>query len=251
MKVLVLGGTSEAHELCLALRGAGIDFLHSRAGVLENPTALPYPHRDGGFGGAEGLADFLAAEGFTHVVLATHPFARRIAAHARRAAEIRGLPLRALDRAPWLPPPGADWRCFACWDDLVDALPRCARVFLTVGRKPLGAFLRRTDLWFLVRVIEPSGVPVRGIEIVARPPFEHEGEVALMLHHRIDCLVTRNSGGPLTRAKIDAAARLGLPVYLLQREDDGAPDASADIPEIIAWLRAPSLRISSSEGQGA
>lgn len=240
MKVLVLGGTGEADALCLALEKEGIAFLHSRAGALANPKPLSYPHRDAGFGGVDGLATFLAAEGFSHVILATHPFARQIAIHARRAAEIVGLPLRELHRPSWTPPPGSDWRRFDDMDDLVDALPTAARVFLTIGRKHLAAFLRRADLWFLVRTIEPSDVMLPGIRILARPPFSLDDEIATMRTHRIECLVTRNSGGEATRAKIDAAALLGLPVFLLQRGPGRAPATSSETASVLDWLKVPS-----------
>ena len=147
-----------------------------------------------------------------------------------------GLPLREVRRDPWMPPPGADWRPFGDLDALVDALPKGGRVFLTIGRKHLKAFMRRTDLWFLVRVIEPSGVSLRGVEILARPPFVPDEEIALMREHRIDCLVTRNSGGEATRAKIDAAAQLGLPVLLLQRKEGQIPEAPCDISSVLGWL---------------
>jgi len=236
MKVLVLGGTGEAHALCLELWEAGVDFLHSRAGILENPMPLPYPHRDGGFGGADGLAAFVSAGKFSHIVLATHPFAKQIAGNARRAAAMTGLPLREIQRAPWAQPPGAIWHPFDKLDELADALPRRARVFLTIGRKRLDVFSRRADLWFLYRAIEPSGVPLDGIEIIARPPFDLTGEIALMREYRIDCLVTRNSGGEATRAKIDAAAQLGVPVFLLQHEEIGEAVAPSDVRSVLDWL---------------
>ncbi|MCG8511349.1 MAG: precorrin-6A/cobalt-precorrin-6A reductase, partial [Rhodospirillales bacterium] len=112
MRVLVLGGTGEAHRLCLKLHEAGFDFVHSMAGVLEKRANPPYPLRIGGFGGRDGLSEFLTQGGFTHLVIATHPFALKIAAHAIEAANLLDLPLIAYQRPDWQKPPGADWRPF-------------------------------------------------------------------------------------------------------------------------------------------
>jgi len=238
VKALVLGGTGDAHRLCLRLQAAGVDFVHSRAGIISG-APLPYPHRDGGFGGVEGLRDYLAGADFTHLICASHPFAARIAASARQAAQALDLPLIRFERPPWPRPKGADWRLFGGVQELARALPCGARVFLTLGRKQLAAFEGRRDLWFLWRVIEPSGAALNGLEIVARGPFDEAAELALMRQHKIDILASKQSGGAATFGKIAAAARLGVPVYMLKRPDLGFARQTHDAQHVLTWLRQP------------
>lgn len=240
MKVLVLGGTKEAHELCLTLQRRGIVLLHARAGILDSPP-LPYPHRDGGFGGADGLARFIREEGFTRLISATHPFAREIAENAKAAAQQTGIPILRFEREDWLRPSGADWRLFERLDDLVRALPPSARCFLTLGHKHLAAFESRSDLWCLWRVIEPAEARLNGRQLVARPPFSLEEEIELMRAHKVDLLVSKQSGGPATYAKIEAAARLGLPVYLWARPAMEFAETAGSVEGALDWLLRPEM----------
>jgi precorrin-6A/cobalt-precorrin-6A reductase len=53
--------------------------------------------------------------------------------------------------------------------------------------------------------------------VQARPPFTVEDEIALMRREGVSVLVTKNAGGNATRAKLDAARHLGLPVIMVAR----------------------------------
>jgi precorrin-6A/cobalt-precorrin-6A reductase len=243
VRILILGGTTQASELARALAGrADIAPLLSLAGRTQNPAPAPIPCRIGGFGGAEGLAAFLRAEKFDALIDATHPFAARISSNARAASAASGLPLLVFSRPAWTPGEGDDWREVASMDEAVEALgvaPR--RVFLTQGRLQLAAFAAAPHHFYLVRAIdEPDELRLLPNHrfISARGPFTLEGERVLMRDEHIEILVTKNSGGGATAAKLVAARELAIPVVLVARPPgDGAAEASR-LEEVLAWIEA-------------
>lgn len=235
-RVLLLGGTSEANALAEALARAGRAAVYSYAGRVNTPRARPLPVRIGGFGGAEGLADYLRAERIVAVVDATHPFAERITANAAAACRIAGLPLLRLSRPGWGAHPGAGtWHWVT---DFAAAKLRAEqlgeRLFLTTGRGTLPHFAGWTDRYVLVRLVEAPATPLpNGWELlVDRGPFSIEHERALLRDRRIDVLVTKDSGGAATAAKLDAAGEEVVPVVIVARPADpeGVPvvDSVAD-----------------------
>jgi precorrin-6A/cobalt-precorrin-6A reductase len=188
------------------------------AGRVSNP-ALPVGEvRIGGFGGVDGLADWLRANDIGAVVDATHPFARAMTASAAEATRRLGLPFVVLRRPEWEQQPGDNWT----WvDEIVDvpAVLPAERVFLTTGRTDLAVFADLDAFWFLVRTVEPPAppLPTRCELILDRGPYTVDGELTLLREHRIDVLVSKNSGGRLTAAKLVAARELGLPVVMIRR----------------------------------
>lgn len=221
MNVLVLGGTAEARALATALVGrAGTHVTTSLAGRVAAPAPLPGEVRVGGFGGVDGLARWLATHRVDTVVDATHPFAATMTAHAVLAAARCGVPLLVLRRPGWTESPGDDWRRVADHSAAAAMLPTLgARAFLTTGRHGLASVAHLDGLWFLVRSVDPPvpPVPARMCVVLGRGPFTPDGERALMRRHRIDVLVTRDSGGEPTFAKLVAARELGIPVVMLER----------------------------------
>jgi precorrin-6A/cobalt-precorrin-6A reductase len=221
-RLLILGGTTEAAALArIAVeRGAGrLRVMTALAGRTERPGPLPGEVRIGGFGGADGLTRHLTNEGVDLLVVALHPFAERMAANARAAAERAGTPRLTLVRPMWPRDPRDRWIEVADIAGAADVLPRVGkRVWLTVGGQEVAAFAPLTDLFFLVRTIEPLAEPLaRMIHIQARGPFTRAGEAHLIAKHRIDVLVTKASGGAATEAKIDAARACDLPVVMVRR----------------------------------
>ncbi|MGW3725742.1 cobalt-precorrin-6A reductase [Streptomyces sp. NPDC000851] len=231
--VLVLGGTTEARELAAELAARpGVRVTTSLAGRVTRPGAVAGEVRVGGFGGAQGLADWLRAHDVAAVVDATHPFAEAITANTARAAALTGVPAVVLRRPGWRPGPDDDWHPAAALRDAADLLPRLGhRVFLTTGRLGLAAFAHLTELHFVVRTVEPPEPPMPpDAELVlARGPFTPAGESALLREHRIDVLVTKDSGGAATAAKLTAARELGLPVVVVQRPP--LPDGVTVVPD--------------------
>lgn len=219
MRILILGGTSEARELAAALVAAGTGVLSSLAGRVRDPRLPDGPVRIGGFGGADGLVAFLQAEGITAVVDATHPFASGITANAAEAAARTGVPLLVLRRPAWDVDPA--------WEAVADIHAAAATVeswtgqavFLTTGRRDLAAFAADGRHRFLVRTVDPPDgpLPARMTLIMDRGPYTVVAETALMREHGIGLLVTKNSGGPMTAAKLQAARDLGAGVVMVQR----------------------------------
>ncbi|MEJ8638720.1 cobalt-precorrin-6A reductase [Streptomyces sp. MS2.AVA.5] len=239
--ILILGGTAEARQLAteLAVPG-GARVTTSLAGRVARPRMPAGEVRIGGFGGAEGLAAWLRAERVDAVVDATHPFAEVISTHAARAAALTGTPLVALRRPGWHTGPGDRWHDALSLDDAAAQLPALGqRIFLTTGRLGLAAFAAFAELHFLVRSVElpEPPLPPHTETVLARGPFTVDGELDLMRTHRIDVLVTKDSGGPATAAKLEAARQLGLPVVVVRRPPvpEGVP-AAEDVPGVLALL---------------
>lgn len=218
--VLLLGGTGEARRLAGALAGTpGLRVVSSLAGRVKAPSLPAGEVRIGGFGGTTGLVQWLRDNRVDAVVDATHPFAARITAHAVRACAATGTPLLVLSRPGWTAGPGDRWHWVPSLDAAARLLPELGgRVFLTTGRQDLAVFAD-LDLWFLVRTVDPPEPPVpRHAEVLlARGPFTVDGERDLLERHRIDVVVTKDSGGIMTAAKLIAARDAGIPVVVQRR----------------------------------
>jgi precorrin-6A/cobalt-precorrin-6A reductase len=238
MRVLILGGTTEASALARRLAGrADIQPVLSLAGRTRNPAIPPIPFRVGGFGGIEGLRTYLADHGVQAVVDATHPFAAQISRHAVAACGTAGVPIAGFTRPPWTALPNDRWTRVADVTAAAGALgTRPQRVFLTTGGIQLAAFAWAPWHWYLVRTIDPpAGLQVQKL-ILARGPFAVEQEIALMRDEKIDVLVTKNSGGSATGAKIEAARALGLPVVIVDRPAPEDYPTFHHVDAVLAWL---------------
>jgi len=242
VRILILGETGEARELAAELTAAGVDVVSSLAGQVRQPRLPDGPVRIGGFGGAAGLGDFLRAEAITAIVDATHPFAAAITANAAEAAAQAGLPLLVLRRPPWPTDPS--------WQTVPDIIAAAAAVrdwpgesvFLTTGRRDLGAFADDDRHRFLVRAVDPPDpdglVPPRMTLLLDRGPYTPEGEAALMREHGVGLLVTKNSGGPMTAAKLQAASELAVQVVVVERQP--LPPGSvvvSTVAEALTWVK--------------
>ena len=221
MKVLVLGGTAEARDIAESLADEpGFEIVTSLAGRVREPRLPVGDVRVGGFGGAEGLREWLAANEVDALVVATHPFAARISANAAHAAAAAGVPMVAVRRPPWTPQPGDTWHPVAALSEAAQTIPALGqRVFLTVGRQGVADFAALESTWFLIRAIDPptGAVPPQHELLLARGPFTTEYETELFRSRRIEVLVTKNSGGEQTSAKLEVARNLGLPVVIVDR----------------------------------
>nr|WP_203729380.1 cobalt-precorrin-6A reductase [Streptomyces sp. SID12501] len=246
---MILGGTAEARRLAeLVAAGTGLPAFrvtNSLAGRVSTPRLPPGEVRVGGFGGAEGLAEWLRAHQVDVLIDATHPFAETIGFHAARAAAAAHVPLLALRRPGWVPVEGDDWHRAGSLAEAAALLPGLGRrVFLTTGRLGLAAFAVAAldELWFLVRSVEAPEAPhpARMEVLLDRGPFTldgEDGERELLRRHRIDVLVTKDSGGPATAPKLTAAREAGLPVIVVRRPPVPEGVRVADSPEqALHWL---------------
>lgn len=235
-RVLVLAGTAEGRAVAERLAAEpNLDVTASFAGVTSAPAPIAAPTRTGGFGGAAGLADYVRVEAVAALIDATHPFAARMAANAATACAETGTPRLKLLRPAW--EPTGDWRPCRSLAAAAAALPSRARVLVTSGRKEIAPFAARTDVTCLLRLIEPvAGLPPHMTQLTARPPFPLEEEHALMRRHAVTHLVAKNAGGA-GRAKLDAAARLGIPVLMVERPALPPGPTVATVDEAVAWLR--------------
>ncbi|MFF4246159.1 cobalt-precorrin-6A reductase [Streptomyces sp. NPDC001822] len=235
LHVLVLGGTTEARRIAESLSAAdGTRITSSLAGRVARPSLPPGEVRVGGFGGAEGMAEWLRAHHVDAVIDATHPFAGTISFNAASAAAAVHVPLLAVRRPGWVPVEGDRWHHTGSLSGAARLLPGLGRrVFLTTGRMGLAAFADLDALWFLMRSVDAPEAPCppRMEILLDRGPFSLEGERELIRRHRIDVLVTKDSGGDATAPKLTAAREAGIPVVVVQRPPVPAGVPVAGTPE--------------------
>ncbi|MFF2655819.1 cobalt-precorrin-6A reductase [Kitasatospora sp. NPDC058032] len=240
--VLLLGGTTEARALASALAAGrpAVRVTSSLAGRVAEPRLPAGEVRIGGFGGPDGLAAWLRAQRVDALVDATHPFAAAMSRNAAEAAAATGVPLLALRRPGWAPVPGDRWHRVPSLAAAARLLPSLGRrVLLTSGRQGIGAFAHLDGLHFVARSVDPPEPPLpASLDVLLdRGPFTLDGERAVLREHRIDVVVTKDSGGAATAPKLTAARELGLPVVVVDR-----PPAPAGVPvaesveAALAWL---------------
>lgn len=218
MRILLLGGTGEARELAQFLVSSGHQVVSSLAGRTAAARLPAGEVRSGGFGGADGLSAWLRAQAVDAVIDATHPFAATMTSHAVAAAGEVGVPLLIVRRPGWTAAAGDVWHGADTPKAAAELLPTVgSRAFLTIGRQGLPAFAD-TGVWTLARCVDPpEPLPSWCTLILARGPYDVDGELKLMRDHRIDVLVTKDSGGPATSAKLEAARQVGVPVVIIRR----------------------------------
>lgn len=224
------------------MAAAGLPGILSYAGRTENPRAQALPIRIGGFGGADGLADYLRAEGIGQVIDATHPFAAQISRNAISACAMAAVPLLALERGPWVAGPGDDWTHVPDLAAAAEALgPTPRRVFLAIGRLHLAAFSGAPQHDYLLRLVDPPDAPLPLPKVtldIARGPFTHQGDLALLQAHGTQIIVAKNAGGQGAEAKLRAARDLRLPVILIDRPQLPPRAVVDSVDAVLARLHA-------------
>lgn len=218
-RILILGGTAEARRLAVVLLEAGYSVVTSLAGVTSEPMMPKGDVRTGGFGGVDGLVEYIKAENIVAIADATHPFAEQITRHGFEAAKQAKISYVRMERRAWKPLAGERWRQVADVEGAVKALRKDARAFVTIGRKDLAKFAERDDLSVMARSIEPPEMelPENWRFIQGRPPFSVYDELELMRQNKIDTLVTKNAGGKAVSAKLQAARELGIEIIMIDR----------------------------------
>lgn len=219
---------------------AGLSGTISFAGRVDRPVRQPLPQRVGGFGGVDGLAQYIRDNRISHLVDATHPFAVQMSRNAVEACALTGTPLVALTRAPWQPESGDRWRAVADIPAAVAALDGAPqRVMLAVGRMHLAEFAPNPQHFYLLRLVDPPKAPLPLPDthvVVDRGPFSLDDDLALMRAHRIDVVVSKNAGGTGARAKLLAARELGLPVIMIDRPAPPLRREIHNVADVLDWL---------------
>jgi precorrin-6A/cobalt-precorrin-6A reductase len=243
-RILILGGTTEASALVRRL--AFDSRFHSIVSFARRTSMPGTPDcevRIGGFGGPDGLSSYLRREAIDIVIDATHPFARHMRWNAAEACTDRNIPRLRLERAPWQQQAGDLWHLVPDIDQAAAALAWSQRIFLTVGRRDLGAFDGYERKWFLIRAVDPPGFdsygldpPLLGEVLRTRGPYTVESEIELINTRRIDTIVSENSGGGATEAKITAARRLGIKVVMVERPPNPDGPLLKTVEDALAWL---------------
>ncbi|MFI5002568.1 MAG: cobalt-precorrin-6A reductase [Reyranellales bacterium] len=241
MRVLILGGTTEASALARLLAGdPRFEATLSLAGRTLTPRAQPIATRIGGFGGAQGLAQFLRAQAIEAVVDATHPYADQISANAVAACAEAGIALASIVRPAWQSQPDDRWQVVPNADAAASALGQTPRrVFLSLGRLELHSFAGAPQHHYVARTIDPPQQAVLPPDISflqARGPFDRTAETRLLRDEKIDVIVSKNSGGIATYPKIESARELGLPVVMIARPDKPVGHVVRSPEEAVAWL---------------
>lgn len=240
-RLLILGGTGDALDLAARADAlAKVSVITSLAGRTRTPHSPAGEVRSGGFGGADGLEAYLRREAIDWVVDATHPFAAKISANATSACTSAAVPLLTLHRPEWKPRPGDRWIDAATVAEAARiAAEYGSRIFVTIGRNELAPFAGRPELFLLVRLIEPPDDSLGLVDfetIAGRGPFAVADEISVLENHRIDCVVSKNSGGDATYAKIEAARELGLPVVMVRRPDPPPGETVDDVDSAFEWI---------------
>jgi len=218
--ILLLGGTTEGRQLAQVLCQQGVELTYSIAGVVRQPE-LPVPILSGGFRPFGGLLAYLRSHKISLLIDATHPYAVKISQTAQQATSHLALPYLRLQRPAWSPEAGDDWFDFDRRQALFAALADYQRIFLTLGAVSAAELnqLRHAELVLLRRAVKIAPAIEQGnvMSLQVIGPFSLESELALMRFHRIEVLVTKNSGGVATVAKLAAARERAMPVLLWNR----------------------------------
>ncbi len=240
-RVLILGGTAEARQIAAALHVADHDVTTSIAGVTTAPEIPAGKLRVGGFGGAQGLRDYIAQQEFDTVIDATHPFAVNISRNLESA--LHELPVRFLSfmRNAWVKQDGDRWEVVGSYADAVARMPSGARVFLAIGRKELAPFIRRTDVSGVVRSIEPPNIELgpQWVQLYGKPGTNAEAETKLLREFGITHLVCKNSGGSSSAAKLEACARLSIQVIMIAAPTKARGVVCRSVEEVMSVIKMP------------
>ncbi|MBW4581362.1 MAG: cobalt-precorrin-6A reductase [Tildeniella nuda ZEHNDER 1965/U140] len=242
LRILILGGTGDAAALAMQLSTlSGITVITSLAGRTQHPSTLAGEVRVGGFGGSNGLVTYLQEQRIDVLIDATHPFAAKMSWNAATAAIALDMPHLMLMRPAWEKVAGDRWLEVESVEAAAKAVPaHLKRLFLTIGRQQLAPFATLTEYWFLMRSIDPPDPSValpNGKLLLDRGPFTLENEIALLKQYQIDAIVSKNSGGDATYAKIVAARKLALPIFMVQRPAMPEGDRVADVSSAVEWLK--------------
>ncbi|NES08108.1 MAG: cobalt-precorrin-6A reductase [Okeania sp. SIO2F4] len=241
-RVLILGGIGDSLKLtALASTIPGLEVINSLAGRTRQPIITSTPTRIGGFGGVSGLTDYLREQKIDLLIDVTHPFASKISWNAAIATSQLNIPRLMLVRPAWKKIEGDRWLEVKSNEVAAKVLPELgSRIFLSIGRQELGSYAHLKHIWFLIRALDipqPDSLVPPGKILTERGPFSLEEEQSLLQKYEIEAIVSKNSGGDATYAKIIAAGELGIPVVMIQRPSLPEGEQVSDVKSAVSWIR--------------
>ena len=218
-KILLLGGTADARIIADRLAETpNLIAEMSLAGVLSKPPKMALPLRIGGFGGIDGLGQYIHDHGITILIDATHPYAAQMSHHAVMACQKTGIRRLTLWRPPWQAEKEDDWHGFDGWPELINAVPKGARVFMAAGQDGMKALPLTPEFSVVARALaKPEDLPDYVEMIKDLPGKTEDAEADLFQQHQISHIICKNSGGTSSQAKLLAARTLRLPVLMINR----------------------------------
>jgi precorrin-6A/cobalt-precorrin-6A reductase len=74
--------------------------------------------------------------------------------------------------------------------------------------------------------------------LLAKGPFDVAAERRLLQEYQLQVIVSKNSGGAATYAKILAARELGIPVMMIERPAMPEGDRVTNLTGAMAWLQS-------------
>lgn len=245
-RILLLGGTADARRLADALHQSGIQVIYSLAGLVRIPQ-VDCELLVGGFSQFGGLVNYLQSQAeqgkaIDAIVDVTHPYAQTMSSKAVLAAQQVGIPCWRFHRPAWQQETGDDWHFYQSEEDLLSALANYQRPLLSAGQmtqewlQTLAAQPQMDNIIWRTAVPAKFPLPDKVVWLKAIGPFAYEDELALLTEHKIDVIVSKNSGGKATYAKLVAARKLNLPVYLQARPE--LPPADKEFDDLAVCLQA-------------
>lgn len=224
MKVLVLGGTIDGRVLAQTLSEHAISVTYSVAGLVRVPD-IACDVISGGFTQYGGLSAFIKANHIQAILDATHPYAELISTKAINAARECGIACWRFYREPWQPQAKDQWRFIDTWDDAFALLAHKRSVFIAAGQMTQSWFdtlstqsFASAQQYILRTAKKPEAVlPSTMLWVEGIGPFSYESERDLFERYRVECLLTKNSGGDAVAAKLQVARELNIPVLMLNR----------------------------------
>jgi len=219
--VLIIGGTAEANKIAYHfINNEKYNIIISLAGRTINPKIITPNTRIGGFGGSEGLENFIHTKKIELIVDASHPYATNISRNAIETSKRLRIPIISYIRREWKRSPLDNWIDAKSFEDAIKYLPKISRTFLSLGKQNLDLFSNLKKHWFLIRTIDKIQLDTFKAShryIYGKGPFTILDELLIMKNNRIDYIITRNSGGDDTYAKMLAARYLKKRVIVIRR----------------------------------
>lgn len=242
--ILVLGGTLEGREIAGDIAGMGFKTLLTVVSGYGAGMVSDDPLVEVLVGSLDdtGLQSLIREREVRLVIDATHPYAGLVTSMAWQTAQEMQVPFIRYQRPPVAESTGYPkvYSAVNYEEAAVIAKDLGEIIFLTIGSKNLKPFVemgRKSGRRIIARVlpeprvlVECAAIGVASRDLIAvQGPFSTEMNIAMLKEFKAGVLVTKDSGKTGgTDTKLEAAARLGIPVVVVGRPDyHGVPGTSS------------------------